>query len=133
MATRYQQLRQAIVRLQSSADEQHAYLESILAHLTPGGDATDYGNDELALEFGDIYLAARHMRETGEITQQEIDAAKPLSELLDQWSGEQNGDFWRREALWRDPRWEQVRQCARQVLSVFPDEERASDWMSGKD
>ena len=133
MATRYQQLRQAIVRLQSSADEQHAYLESILAHLTPGDDATGYGNDELALEFGEIYGAARHMREWGEITQREIDAVKPLSELLDKWSGEQNGDFWRREALWSDPRWEQVRQCARQALRLYRDEERASDWMGSED
>ena len=62
MPTRYQQLRQAIARLASAADEQHAYLESILSHLTPDGEVTGYGNDELALEFGDIYMAVGHMR-----------------------------------------------------------------------
>ena len=133
MPTRYQQLRQAILRLGLNPDEQHTYLESILGHLTSDGDATGYGNDELALEFGDIYVAVGHMRDRGEINQDEIDAAKPLDELLDKWSDQQNADFWRREALWSDQRWEQVRQCARQVLSVYPDEERVSDWMSGKD
>jgi len=133
MATRYQQLRQAIARFAADADEQHAYLESIFAHPTRTGDATGYGNDELAEEFDGIYRATGHMLEWGEITQEEIDAAKPLEALLDQWSGEQNADLWRREALWQDPRWEQVRQCARQVLSQYPDEERTSDWAPEKD
>ena len=112
MTTRYQQLRQSIVRLAAPADEQHKYLESILRHLTPDNDASGYGDDELGLEFGDIYIAAGHMREWGEITLQEIDAAKPLDALLEMWSGEENAGFWRREALWADPRWEQVRQCS---------------------
>lgn len=131
MPTRYQQLRQAIARLGSTANEQHAYLESILGHLTPDGDARAYGNDELALEFEDIYVAAGHMRYWGEITQDEIDAAKPLEELLLKWSGRHNADFWRRDALWTDPRWEEVRERARKVLSAYPDEERESDWLSG--
>src|SRR6188768_210747 len=121
---RYQLLRETIVRLAASADDQHAYLESILAHLTPNGDATGYGNIELALEFDGIYPATEDMRQCGEITQEEIDAAKPLEALLTRWNGQQNADFWRREALWQDPRWEQVRQCARQVLSQYPNEER---------
>src|SRR6187551_3311781 len=104
ISRRYQLLRESIVRLAASADDQHAYLESILAHLTPNGDATGYGNDELALEFDDLYPATEHMRQWGEITQEEIDAARPLEALLDRWSGHQNADFWRREALWQDPR-----------------------------
>ena len=63
------------------------------------------------------------------ITQQEIDAAKPLDALLDTWGGSESAGSWRREALWADPRWEQVRECARQVLSQLPDEDRPSDWM----
>lgn len=65
------------------------------------------------------------MRSRGEIMQAEIDAAKPLNALLDEWSGERHADFWRREALWSDPRWQQVRECAQQVLSLYPDEQRA--------
>jgi hypothetical protein len=132
MATRYQQLRKAIARLAAPADEQHAYLEGILGHLTANGDATGYGNDELALEFDDIYPAANHMRDWGEITQEEIDAANPLDELLEQLSGAQNADFWRRQALWDDPRWQQVRECAALVLSHYPDEERPSGWIEEK-
>ncbi len=131
MWDRYQQLRQAISRLAASADEQHAYLESILGHLTADGDASRYGNDELALEFDDIYMAAGHMRAWGEITQDEIDAAKPLDDLLHQWGGEQHAEFWRREALWQDQRWERVRQCAREVLRQYPDEKRPSEWTPG--
>ncbi len=131
MSTRYQQLRQAIARLADTADEQHAYLESILGHLTPDGDATGYGNDELALEFEGMYVAVGHMRDWGEIGQEEIDAAKPLNELLEKWSGQQNAEFWRRDALWSDPRWEQVRQSAREVLRLYTDEERLSGWVPG--
>jgi hypothetical protein len=129
MATRYQQLRGAIARLGANADEQHAYLESILDYPRPDGIRTGYGNDELLEEFDGIYMAVEDMRDWGEISQSEIDAAKPLQELLNKWCRQQNSDFWQREALWSDPRWEQVRQCARQVLTRYPDEERASDWM----
>ena len=132
MPTRYQQLRQAIARLGANADEQDAYLEGILGHLTPDGGASGYGNDELALEFEDIYMAVGDMLHWGEISQKEIDAAKPLNEMLSKWSGQQNADFWQRDALRSDQRWEQVRQCSRQVLLAYPDEERASDWMNGE-
>jgi hypothetical protein len=129
MPTRYQQLRQAIERLAASADQQHTYLEGILGHLAPSGDASRYGNDELALTFGDIYCAVGHMKEWGEITQTEIDAAKPLDTLLRKLSGPEKAGVWKREALWSDPHWDEVRTCARIVLDAFPDERRDSDWM----
>lgn len=96
--------------------------------LARGGSAAGYGNDELALEFEDIYGAAGHMLQYGEITEAEIAAAKPLDELLLRWSGQRNFDFWRREALFTDPRWEEVRDCASRCLAAFPDEERPSEW-----
>ena len=128
MPTRYQQLRQAITNLAAPAEAQAAYLDRLFSGATGGASAADYGNDELALEFGDIYCAVGHMREYGEITQQEIDAAKPLNALLQKWSGEANTVFWTREALFTDPRWEAVRQRAQQVLEAYPDEIRESDW-----
>ena len=118
------------MHLGQSAEEQHAYLESRLGHLTIDGDASGYGNDELGLEFDDIFSATGHMRDWGEITPAEIAAAKPLDDMLTLLWEESNADFWRREALWSDPRWEQVRECARRVLRAYPDEERASDWLS---
>jgi hypothetical protein len=128
MPTRYQQLRQAIANLAAPADEQVSHLDGIFARLTGGCSAAAYGNDELALEFGDIYCAVGHMHDYGEVTQAEIDAARPLDEMLDRWSGQQNTDFWAREALFGDPRWEELRECARRVLAAFPDEERQSEW-----
>ena len=65
-------------------------------------------------------------------SEEEIAAARPLDEMLSAWSGKNNADFWRREALWSDPRWDEVRACARRVLSVYPDEERPSDWLSSQ-
>jgi len=128
MPTRYQQLRQAVANLAAPAAEQASYLDRIFEDLVGGGSAAGYGNDELGLEFGDSYGCAGHMRDHGEITQAEIDAAKPLDELIHRWSGRHNADFWTREALFTDPRWEEVRQCARRILAAFPDEERPSDW-----
>jgi hypothetical protein len=126
MPTRYQQLRQAISNLAAPASEQAAYLDRMFSSLT--GNAADYGNDELALEFDRIYRAAGHMLEYGEIAQEEIDAAKPLDALLDRWSGGANADFWTREALFNDPRWEEVRLSAQDALQAYPDERRESDW-----
>lgn len=125
MATRYQQLRQAIANLAAPAERQAAYLDGIFEPLAGGGSAAGYGNDELALEFEDIHGAVGHMLEHGEITPAEIEAAKPLDELLLRWSGQDNADFWAREALFADPRWEEVRECASRCLAAFPDEERA--------
>ena len=128
MPTRFEQLRQAIANLAATADAQAAYLDRVHSPLTGGASAADYGNDELGLEFGDIYCAAGHMLEYGEITQEEIDAAKPLDALLERWSGKDNADFWTREALFNDPRWDAVRRCAQEVLEAYPNEVRQSDW-----
>lgn len=130
MPTRYQMLRQAIASLAAPAEQQAAYLDRLHGPLTGGGSAAGYGNDELALEFDDFHCAVGHMLEYGEIRQTEIDAAKPLDELLLRRSGRRNADFWTREALFTDPRWDEVRDCARRVLAAFPDEERSSGWQA---
>lgn len=133
MPRRYQMLRQTVARLTEGADAQHAYLESILGHLTPDGDASRYGNDELALELDDIYRAAGHMHEWGEISPEEIEAVRPLDAMLLALSGETHADFWRREALWSDPRWAEIRVLAQRALAQLPDEERTSSWEPGAD
>lgn len=116
MPTRYQQLRQAIAKLAAPAAEQRTHLESIFPNygspLPP-----DFNVDELALEFGDVYLATGDMLESGEIIQSEIDAARPLDEILEKWSGKHNSDFWTVGALFNDSRWEEVRQLARNALA----------------
>lgn len=128
MPTRYQQLRLSIANLAAPADAQAAYLDRLHSRLTDGASAAGYGNDELGLEFDDSYGAVGHMLDCGEISQKEIDAAKPLDRLLQQWSSKTNAGFWTREALFTDPRWHEVRQCAQNVLEAFPDEPRESDW-----
>lgn len=124
MPTRYQQLRQTVANLAAPAAEQVRYLDEIFTALTGGGSAAGYGNDELALELEDIFLAANYMIEKGELTQSEKEAIQPLDDLLAQWSGQENADFWRREALFHDPRWAEVRTCAARALERLPDEAR---------
>ncbi len=119
---RYAKLRRAIATLAASADEQHAWLEEIFAPVTKGLSAWGYGNDELALELNDIYLAARLMVEEHEISEAQAEAPRALDAFLEKWSGKENADFWVREALWADPRWEEARQLARIALAEFPPE-----------
>ena len=124
--TRYQQLRQAVINLAAPAEEQVRYLDDSFAAITGRGSAAGYGNDELALELGDIFLAADDMIEHGELSHAEKEAVRPLDALLAGWSGRENADFWRREALFEDVRWAEVRACAAQALSRLPDERRAT-------
>lgn len=127
MPTRYQVLRQVVINLAAPAKAQVAHLNRVFADCTPEVQAA-YGNDELALEFEDAYLAVYHMQSHGEISQREIDALASLNALLLQWSGEVHADFWLREALFTDPRWNQVRDCAKGALTQLPDEVRESDY-----
>ena len=56
----------------------------------------------------------------GEISAVQAEAARAVDAFLEKWSGEENADFWVREALWTDPRWEEVRRLARIALIAFP-------------
>ena len=69
--------------------------------------------------------AAGDMIEHGELAEAERDAIRPLDELLLHWSGQENADFWEREALFHDSRWAEVRACAAGALARLPDEQRA--------
>jgi hypothetical protein len=97
--TRYQQLRRAVATLAAPAGEQIQYLDESFTLLTGSGSAAGFGNDELALELDDIFHAATDMIEHGELTRAEQEAIQPLGLLLTHWSGQENADFWRREAL----------------------------------
>lgn len=131
MSTRYQMLRGAVVNLAAPADAQAAYLDRIFVQCTGGGSAAAYGNDELALELDDIFMANGHMMEFGEITPDEVAAIQFLNDLVaDYWQGDDTS-FWSREALFVDPRWIEVRTEATRVLRQLPDELRESDYTRG--
>ena len=125
MTTRYQQLRQAVANLAASPGDQVTYLDQLFALLTGGGSAAGSGNDELALELDDLFHAANDMISHGELSQAEKDAIEPLALLLRELSCRKNANFWRREALFVDPQWVDVRICASAVLNRLPDGERA--------
>ena len=126
--TRYQMLREAVANLAAPAEEQVAYLDRIFVPLTGGGSAAGYGNDELALELEDIAPATADMMDFGEITAEEVEAVKAIDLLIAQYQQEHDPVFWRREALFDDPRWQNVREVAAQALAQLPDEARESDY-----
>lgn len=128
MCTRYTLLREAVANLAAPANAQAAYLDRIFSGLTRGQSADAYGNDELALEFEDCFIAVGHMLHYGEIKTSEIDALQSLDDMLSRWSGEKHRDFWARTALFADPRWEAIRLRASEVLALLPDEARESEY-----
>ena len=125
MSTRYEQLRSVIATLAASASEQTAFLDKLHEPLTGGGSAAAYGNDEIALELEDSFIAADDMVSFGELTASEVEAIRPLHDLLGQLSGKHESAFWQRDALYNDPRWTAVRTLAQEILKQLPDEVRA--------
>ncbi|RYD66947.1 MAG: hypothetical protein EOP58_04310 [Sphingomonadales bacterium] len=124
MPTRYEQLRKAVSVLAAPAAEQAAHLDHLFSALVNGGSAAAYGNDELALELDDIFVAANDMIECGELTEHEAALIRPLNTMLGDLSGKQHADFWLRNALADDPRWVEVRALAAAALKKLPIESR---------
>ena len=124
MRTRYQQIREAVAALAAPPDEQAAHLDRLFSSAARGSAAT-YGCDELALCLDDIFAARNDMIEHGELVEPEAVLIRPLNDLLTRLSGQHNAEFWRREALYADARWDNVRALAKSALSALPDEERA--------
>jgi hypothetical protein len=56
----------------------------------------------------------------GELSSQQADALIALNDKLEALSGEQNADFWRRDALQSDARWADVRALARTAVRSLP-------------
>jgi hypothetical protein len=60
------------------------------------------------------------MQDCGELTEEQVTAARSLYPLLNPYNGTNFPEFWAREGLYRDARWEAIRQQAQEVLRVFP-------------
>lgn len=131
MGTRYTMLREAVANLAAPAEAQVSYLDSSFSGLTGGKSAEVYGNDEIALEFDDSFMALGDMLYHGEVIQEEVDALRTLEKMLSRWSGSAHRDFWARRALFEDPRWQAIRLRASEVLALLPDEMRESDYTRG--
>ena len=121
---RYKRLREAVSILASPAEVQIDWLDQLFSSLTKGETAEAYGNDELALTFEDAFSPAQFMIENGEMSRQEFEKLRSLDVLLELYSGETQKEFWRREALQEDPRWEIIRLRAQEVLEGMPEDAR---------
>lgn len=88
--------------------------------LAVNGDSSAYGCDELVLQFEDYFISVEYMLADGELTVDQKEALVALNAFLEKWSGETHSDFWRRDALQSDPRWEVVRGLAQSALDVMP-------------
>ncbi len=117
--TLYTNLKASIERLTWTADQQVAYLDSILGHLTKAEDTSGYRNDELALELEDNLVTLPNILDAGFLEIKAVDSIKPLDTFLNEHSGKENSDFWAREALYHDERWNEVRKLARTALTAF--------------
>ena len=117
--TLYTNSKGSIERLTWTAEQQVAYLDSILGHMTEAEDASGYGNDELALELEDNLFILPNLLNAGLIQMETVDSIKPLDIFLDENSGQENADFWARDALHHDERWNEVRRLARTALAAF--------------
>jgi hypothetical protein len=112
--------------LAAPPDEQAEYLDRIFIRCTGGGSAAAYGNEELALQLDDSLSPTAHMIEFGEITANEAAAIKLLNDhFLAYWQPD-DPIFWGRDALFHDPRWQEVRAMAAHILNKLPDEMRES-------
>lgn len=117
--TLYTNLKDSIERLTWTPEQQVAYLDSILGHMTEAEDASGYGNDELALELEDNLFVLPKLLDAGLIKLETVDLIKPLDIFLEENSGQENADFWERDALYHDERWNKVRRLARTALAAF--------------
>ncbi len=117
--TLYTNLKGSIERLTWTAEQQVAYLDSILGHMTAAEDASGYGNDELALELEDNLFILPNLLDAGLVKMETVDLIKPLDIFLEENSGQENADFWARDALYHDERWNEVRRLARTALAAF--------------
>lgn len=115
----YRNLKGSIERLTLAADQQIAYLDSILGHLTTESDASGYGNDELAIELAENVYLLPNILDDGLLTEEAVEAIKSLDDFLEENSGQKNADFWRRDALYLDEHWNEVRRLAKVALSFF--------------
>jgi hypothetical protein len=117
--TRLEQLRHAVSVLAASPENQ--ILSLIEIGLVNGSRPIDEltNVDELALQFEDATYLLGGLVHEGHLSPIAAEAIGGLSEFLLNLSGRKNSDFWTIKALRADPRWVQVRQLARECLSVM--------------
>jgi hypothetical protein len=78
----------------------------------------DMSVDELALDFDDAFGGGRKALD---VSENAAAAVKSLNDFLQSLSGDVDPDFWSREAVVNDQRWQRVRDLAAEVLHVLPD------------
>ena len=112
-------LRDALQRLAATPEEQEAWLTDIFSEVF-GEEAKNTHCDELALELHDLLMASTYLIETGQASKSQIEVVQPLDNYLESLSSQKESGFWGREALFKDKRWEHVRQLAIDALKAFP-------------
>lgn len=105
MAAMKEQLREALVRLRSSAKNQEAYLRQL---------GTAPSADELALEFSDAFGVLE-----GELDEPAFAAASRLDSYLEEMSSSEHAELWTIRALHTAPEWAHVRELAEEALRLL--------------
>ena len=115
----HNKLRDALQRLAATPEEQDAWLTDIFSDVF-GDEAKNTHCEELALELHNLLVASSYLIETGQASKSQIEAVQPLDNYLESLSSQKESGFWAREALFKDKRWELVRQLAKDALKAFP-------------
>ena len=102
------QLVRTLRNLASEPEAQKAFLASL---------GTAGSNDELALEFDDIYRPLVHQFAQLNVPHSTVDKLARLDGLLDEMSGPQHHELWEPDALQTSERWAEVRRLAADVVS----------------
>ncbi|MEL6486252.1 MAG: hypothetical protein AAFQ13_03790 [Pseudomonadota bacterium] len=118
MTTAYARLYEAVERLASPPERQSSYLTEIFAEMD--GQNARYRNcDELALELDDFFCEGKGAA-ASHLSEEQIALIGDLDTYLNDCSGKQNKEFWQREALFLDDRWQHVRSLATRALLRLP-------------
>ncbi|MEM8723927.1 MAG: hypothetical protein AAGE86_00250 [Pseudomonadota bacterium] len=123
----YISLRDGVELLAAPANEQVERLDHWFREITGGGSAEAYGNYELLAGYCEDVIAMSYLVQIGQVTNTEADAMLRLDTFIGETIKDE--DFYERDALFSDPRWEGIRIAAREVLAELPDKSSDTEWM----
>ena len=124
----YLSLRQKVELLAAPATEQVEWLDQSFSLVTGGGSAEGYGNDELLDGYFEDVVALNHLVEIGQVTKTEAESMLRLEDFIAEMS-KGNDEFFERDALFSDRRWEDIRVVAKEVLAELPNKSNDPEWM----
>lgn len=108
MSGLYDNLKRTVEDLAAPADKQEAMLRKARV-----------GPDELALDFDTFAAAALNLAESGELSQDALEAVRALNAHLEAFGGAHNAKEWTEAALYCSTNWATARTLAADILRLM--------------